>query len=1578
MPSYLDFDSTKKLRDMVLSRTLNKPNGPQTFTSGNYDQQSTSDISNKDLGGVLSNVNNTLNGGTYTAFNQYQTTDNTFISDIQTLPQKANLGLYPYFTYDTHNLIGIMGTSSFDSESELFKFAANNMRNNHEGPVYARIQQNLNAISGKARILDALNGNIATASNIITGREPLVEANNKITVAKTIVGKGIDFLQTVAGVTFPFSEIPGDYLTNPMNPINYRPEAKTQLGALYQDITGAIGSIVGIQRRPKQTRKPSDLLIEYMGEGQKMVLYDSLRYNTYAPNYTTTARSQNSSKIFNFIDKVAQGVKNIIGTEAPAGMAYIGDDRGEDVKYVMNEMTYGRPVRSNYYLTLMFDDIAAQLFHRTRNIGDQGTIGGNLTWVSKNTQNKRGVNNKEWSGESSILEDSLSTNFGFRKDSILDVTQQILDSMPKTGAEGRSHVGNVIDQTTRIFKDGDTMLSKGSAIRYVDQNKQETGVEYCRVWTKDRAYFNYSDTMKTTANIRKFDGSVMGGNSRVWNLNYGPMSNGNKSFDGSTNIMDNYPYGPDADGKSFYAKKYMFSIENLAWKTSNTKGSTVLDLPYCERGPNGGRVMWFPPYDLKVSEQNNARWESNTFLGRPEPIYTYQNTERSGQVSFKVVVDHPSILNLLVREHFKNMSDEASDNYINAFFAGCKDVDLYDLVTRYTTLDTTDISYILQYLNNGGGEDIIPLYAPSVPQVVQDNPSQNETPKPNVITLNVDLKYLNDEPLNAGGKNNDYTAKDDYINLYDNLTSDTVTGRSINALDVILNTIYESTNPKDKEDKKLIFNDPMPDVALKVQKIDEVKTRLTNQIVKLKSDYTDFIAKMDGLKADISGNTVDDVTIDILSSTSAIADNSYNFKLSIRRSHAIYKSILKKVAATDPTDKWTFKELPVGNKDEKVLIERKFTYKELGFEREGSLTIRTLSAGENVPSENGDCHKSNFNNKRLRIDSPVAYGCRQSFVRMTYNQIPKNEPKVTPTKPPRDGVPETRIDVVGGIPVNNKPKKPPIGVLQRIVMKALSECYYFKKLEEDSPVAFSSLKEKLKYFHPGFHSTTPEGLNSRLTFLQQCIRPGDTIPIKGVSDALDLNARNTTFGPPPICVLRIGDFYHSKIVIRDVGITFDDGVWDLNPEGIGVQPMIANVSLQVNFIGGQGLEKPVERLQNALSSNFYANTEMYDERSIMTNTKMGGQDTSGFTKTFLEKLIKYPNGPQSGLLDNKGNKITEGNYIGDIVTISGTTKIDYTKVIDSLYLETDTYFSSYVPAYHIIENQYGPMICKMVFSQDYRTLKKYTVNIDTSQTNDVEILGLYTPPKELSTYITVLKDAINSALDSNSPTSIFDFNKDLPDGKLEQLNINFNQFLKDKVSEKLDELNDKQILTDFYKVRNNLISNLDKVNFITKYGYDVKIEKGQVIKATLEGLTNTSDFYNQYKDCVTYVKDNTSKMYGNFDDSINFNNPSLTLENLTSILKVLLVDEVSNMMATITPYEETYTTDDFDKIKSRITKFVKEPKESKFKFSKFNKRKDSNKVNYSVSLEDITTMTDEITKLYSDKVTVTDTLNYYK
>ncbi len=129
----------------------------------------------------------------------------------------------------------------------------------------------------------------------------------------------------------------------------------------------------------------------------------------------------------------------------------------------------------------------------------------------------------------------------------------------------------------------------------------------------------------------------------------------------------------------------------------------------------------------------------------------------------------------------------------------------------------------------------------------------------------------------------------------------------------------------------------------------------------------------------------------------------------------------------------------------------------------------------------------------------------------------------------------------------------------------------------------------MKYFHPAFHSTTPEGLNSRLTFLLQCTRQGRTLEDQG--------ANNLAFGRPPVCILRIGDFYNTKIIIDNIGITYEPLVWDLNPEGIGVQPMIANVDISFKFIGGSSLMGPINKLQNALSFNYFANSRVYDPRA---------------------------------------------------------------------------------------------------------------------------------------------------------------------------------------------------------------------------------------------------------------------------------------------------------------------------------------------------------------------------------------------
>ena len=156
----------------------------------------------------------------------------------------------------------------------------------------------------------------------------------------------------------------------------------------------------------------------------------------------------------------------------------------------------------------------------------------------------------------------------------------------------------------------------------------------------------------------------------------------------------------------------------------------------------------------------------------------------------------------------------------------------------------------------------------------------------------------------------------------------------------------------------------------------------------------------------------------------------------------------------------------------------------------------------------------------------------------------------------------------------------------------VNECDYFMEMKRTDPFIYNSLGEKIKNFHPAFHAITPEGFNSRITFLQQCMRQGPQL--------IDPNApQNMVFGRPPVCVLKIGDFYHTKIVIDNCNFTFDPLQWDLNPEGIGVQPMIVKVDLSFKFIGGSSLGGPIKQLQNAVSYNFFANTGVYRPASVL-------------------------------------------------------------------------------------------------------------------------------------------------------------------------------------------------------------------------------------------------------------------------------------------------------------------------------------------------------------------------------------------
>jgi len=131
-------------------------------------------------------------------------------------------------------------------------------------------------------------------------------------------------------------------------------------------------------------------------------------------------------------------------------------------------------------------------------------------------------------------------------------------------------------------------------------------------------------------------------------------------------------------------------------------------------------------------------------------------------------------------------------------------------------------------------------------------------------------------------------------------------------------------------------------------------------------------------------------------------------------------------------------------------------------------------------------------------------------------------------------------------------------------------------------------------FVPVFYSQTPEDFHKRLTFLQQCVRQGAAMRMKS-QNGKDLSSKNSVFGRQPVCILRLGDFFHTKVIIDSINFSYSDAPWDMNPEGMGMQFMICDVSMSMKVIGGQSLKGPIDVLQNAIGFNYYANSTYYDK-----------------------------------------------------------------------------------------------------------------------------------------------------------------------------------------------------------------------------------------------------------------------------------------------------------------------------------------------------------------------------------------------
>ena len=1154
-------------------------------------------------------------------------------------------------------------------------------------------------VNGSAGNLDAFS-NPLDVSLLVSGRIDTNTKNYKITIPENGLGTSQSLTTRISANYVPSSPIPGDYFVE--SPIDGGASAQIASGvnALNQLLGGAIGGILNT------IRNPSQIFLANTGNGQRSILFANLDYNRYRPAYDRNLGGLLTAAEF-AVDLI----------DGRSGGFYVGSKNADPstITSPPNQIpidAFGRQIETPVYgpseLGILFEGNQNSINFGLagKSFTDGGGIDGQFVWTSPNYKSHAGYKatpgggtgslDSEFNQISSQYTSNESTNISFRPSSILDQTQRLVDSADKVAGITRlKHVGNAINQVSKVFNDGYKELTKGSRVlSYVDNTTGgEAGIEYCRVFTKDTPYYTYNDLQKTdgiTTSGRRFVNSVF---DNTYNLNIAPLRN-----PGSTNIQ------PNEKGQ-LVAKKYMFSIENLAWRTSSRPGFTYDDLPACERGPNGGRVMWFPPYDLTFQDTSTANFTTTNFLGRPEPMYTYNNTNRTGSISWKIIVDHPSVMNTIIEKQLKGQQKERIDSIIDSFFAGCVKYDIYELAKKFNTIPSSDIYTYQEALNNPR------LTREELDGINKEIPRTVPEPVPNSQQTSVAEKKFQDDP-----QQKEFQDKYQEVAFYfhDDVPGPSSSETASEPFDVTYSA-YKSLLPTYETNAESLFgtNSNFCKKSGTVKVSENKNPTLTdtgksyqqycNEAKNVKQFFDSVIESNFNLVSQGTNNFIVDafniienkgeITIEMVGSASALGNQDYNKKLSQRRIDSV---------------KQFFENYTVGNANLKKAIEnKKFIIKSTQGDGE-DISIPKAGGGDfgfevNCRQDIRGGNETLSDNSKAQKFSVLAMACRRVKIKTISVKLPQVEVpteqtniETNPDIEPKTVGEQTKIIPPRVQPTVNITKKLKEGISKKILRNLFSECDYFEVIERENPMIYQTIKEKIKYFNPAFHSMTPEGLNSRLTFLNQCVRPGETIPIIGADGRPKYNdAVNTSFGAPPILILRIGDFYNTKIVPGTISFTYENNLLDINPEGIGIQPMIVKVSLSFSMIGGHGLAKPVEQLQNALSFNYYANTEIYDERATPTD--------DSFLKIDKELEQSILAGETPATVNNVTNPKTNngGDTIGEIQTNipipDGQTGVtSYQKVMDKLFDQTSTYFNTIVNQIEKLNSTYNYGVVQLV------------------------------------------------------------------------------------------------------------------------------------------------------------------------------------------------------------------------------------------------------------------------------------------
>ena len=659
---------------------------------------------------------------------------------------------------------------------------------------------------------------------------------------------------------------------------------------------------------------------------------------------------------------------------------------------------------------------------------------------------------------------------------ILSYTQKLVE----TSLHGDNSVGEAMRQDTKYIRTKNGVISRGSGV----ENFNKTTEPFARSWKrpsnllspemgndKPESYSRYDSLLRHQGLLRTSTGdtfSMRGG----W-------SNGGS-------VIGDVGEPHIAQSSKDDVKNFMFSLENLAWKDYAES-----NLAKHERGPNGGRLMWFPPYIESWTENSSANWNQTDIIGRVEPIYTYKNSHRQVNLNFIMVTDYPQVLD--------NM-DFTNDSEMEAaqFFAGVDFNDI-NLVTKIvagkapTFPDPEGYERALNKIRRVPPKSLISVS--SVP---------SETGPADTVPLEV-YHF-------SGCSKTDESCGECGSRFYEQFNA--VQGGSFE--------IYK--NGLDEE---------VPGDSLKMDKLGE------------------FLASESGKQYKVVLTYGTAPIVDI-------SEDAQKIVAEDTKSCGVVRCDLVKDTIVGRIKKYELGDSSVTP----VIGSLKEGYLETWYDEDSPLDGRW-------EIKEGSITSSEMLLREVSVDGEMG--------------------KIIPVLPIMISiVPNPSLNSKESIEKSNKDYRDSILDAHNNYVEThlrIPDGDYFEKLKEDDMFAYQGYKDKIKNFQPSFHSVHPCGFNSRMTFLNQILRPGPSI--QGTA-----GPKNMAFGRPPICVLRLGDFYHCKVVINNVDFSYEQPFWDMNPEGIGAQPWLVRVSMQMFVVGGMSLAGPLSQLQNATSFNYYANTEL--------------------------------------------------------------------------------------------------------------------------------------------------------------------------------------------------------------------------------------------------------------------------------------------------------------------------------------------------------------------------------------------------